>query len=172
MIKVFFFFYLFEITRINIFICICNRLIDKCQENNPKKLSLKSDLRFFGHRVEEKKTDPRIEGEEENGSCGMGKEGAQMEERARVGSCRVAWKKREDWKNRVTPVEDEEDRDGRTLEQRQWCIFTSKFQLCRREGKRKRKRKSEARKTILVHISYRCIIGGKERRGAKRHGKG
>lgn len=38
-----------------------------------------------------------------------------------------------------------------------------------RDGEGMETRRSEASKTILVHISYWCIIGGKERRRAKRH---
>lgn len=45
-----------------------------------------------------------------NGSCRTGKEGARVKERARVGSCRVAWKKREDSRNGRTPAEGEERR--------------------------------------------------------------
>lgn len=47
--------------------------------------------------------------------------------------------------------------------------------LCRRKKKdrrererKKRARRSEARKAIPVHIYYWCIIGGKERRRARR----
>lgn len=95
-----------------------------------------------------------------------------MEKREReIGSSRVAWRKREDSRNRLTSAEGE-GRRWRIVGVTTVCIYFHSAAGKRQRREEDGKKRSEEDDAMPVRIYYWRIIGGKERRRAKRRGGG